>query len=907
MQPSQTTRSEGAAPAGLVRDVVLRDGAVLRLRSPTPADEAEIRAFFEGLDLDLRYLRFLGFGRVDTVTRAYAEADGETRVALLAHHGAGLVAVAGYGRLRDPVAAEVAFAISRPFQRRGLGMRMLELLAGHAASQGIERFEAEVLGENQQLLRFFRVAGFDVRHERGGGEVTLVLAIRPTEQLADRIVRRGRVASVASLRPLLAPRSVAVVGASAKPGSVGGQIMRKIVNSGFKGVVWPVNRSGGLVCAMRAVRGLAELPAPPELAVIAVPAAEVAGVVEEAGRVGVRAVLVVSAGFADAGDEGSRREAQLLEVVHAWGIRLVGPNSLGLANTAPGVCLHAVLGDARPPLGGVAISSQSGALGLALLGLAEARGVGVASFVAIGNAADVSPNDLLEYWEDDEAVTAIMLYVESFGDLRRFAQIAQRVSRRKPILAVKGRLARGVPAPPRADTGASLMRDAAFNALFRHCAVLQIDRADELFDVGVLLDREPLPRGRNVGVVTNAGGLGTLAVEASLSRGLSVPPLSSVTRADLEAALPSRSSVANPVDLTVYGGPREFATAVAALLGDVAIDAVVAVYIPVAGGDAEAVHAAVAQAAVGTQKPTVAAILSADGQPPALSGAERVPNLRLPEACVAALAHAADRREWLSRPLGQPPSVDGIDADRGRELVAEALARDGEGWIDLCAAGALLETYGIALAPTYRCADPDEAVAAAAGLDAPVVLKVSSPAPAHAAGIGGVLLGLTSDNAIRGGWLELNRRLRADKQRRSGVVIAQPLIAGGADVLVRAVTDPDLGPVLGLGLGGRQAALSQGVGFRLPPRTDADADELITAATGVSAWLDGYRGSPPVDRLALRDLILRFSRLLADIPELVEVDLTPVRVMRVGCCVLDARMRVAPPTAPPADLHLVSR
>ncbi len=579
-----------------MRDVILRDGSALRLRSPTLADEPEIRAFFDGLDSESRYLRFHGFSRVDAVARAYAEADGDVRVALVALHAPGVVAVAGYDRLRDPVAAEVAFAVSGPFHGRGLGMRMLEQLAEHAASQGLERFEAEVLAANHQMLGVFRAAGFDVRHEGSGGEVTLVLDIRPTKQLADSIARFDHVASVASLRALLAPRSVAVVGASADPASVGGQIVRKIVDGRFTGVVWPVNRSGGVVCSMRAARTLAELPASPELVVV---------------------------------------------------------------NAAPDGCLHATMGDAGPPLGGVAISSQSGALGLALLGLAETRGVGVASFVALGNPADVSPNDLLEYWEEDDGVTAIMLYVESFGDPWRFAQIAQRVSRRKPILAVKGRLARVVRAQAGSHTGELLEGDAVFDALFRHCAVLRLDRADELVDLADVLERQPLPQGRNVGVVTNSGGLGTLAADASLSRGLSVPPLSASTRVHLAAALPSGTGLANPVDLTVYGEQSEFVTAVAALLGDVAIDAVVALYIPVAGGDAEGVYAAVEQAAAGARKPTVAAILNADGQPLGRSGTERVPNLRLPEACVAALAQAATGASGWRALLGNLPGSTG--------------------------------------------------------------------------------------------------------------------------------------------------------------------------------------------------------------------------------------------------------
>ena len=886
-------------PVSLVRDVILRDGTTVRLRSPSPADEPDLTAFFDELDADSRYLRFHGLGgRMGVVAREYAEADGRARVALVARHAERIVAVAGYDQLRDPAAAEVSFAIAAPFRGRGLGTRMLEQLAEHAAAVGLERFEAEVLGDNSQMLVVFRDAGFAVRGERAGDELRLVLDIRPSERLAERIAGRDHVASVASLRPVLAPRSVAVVGASSDPASVGGRVLRSIVAGGFAGVVWPVNRSGGIVGSRCAAGGLAELPAAPELVVIAVPAVEVAGVVEEAARVGVRAVLVISAGFADVGGHGKELERELLELVRAHGLRLVGPNSLGVANGAPDVCLHATVGAARPPVGGLAISSESGALGLALLAQAEARKLGVASFLAVGNRADVSSNDLLEYWEDDDAVAAIGLYVESFGNPRRFAQIAQRVSRRKPILVVKGQLARPLRAAARragSHTAAALRGEDVFDALFHDAGVLRVDSTDELFDVAELFERQPLPAGRNVAVVSNSGGLGTLAADAALSCDLRLPRLSATTQQRLRGALPHATRVANPVDLTVGAEPGDFATAVSELLGESAVDAVVVLFIALAEGDATRVLDAVERAADSAQKPVLAAILGADGQPPRRATG-RVPNFRLPAACVAALGRAADRRAWLSRPLGQPARLPGIEPERARELAAAALADDGDGWMDPASLEALLNAYRIPLAPTARCRDPDAAVAAAARFGGPIALKASLPGPSHAGDIDAVLLGLTGKDAIRAGWQELHRRVRASAHAWRDEVVVQPLVDGGADILVGSVTDPDLGPLLGLGMGGRRPALTHVITFRLAPDTDAAVEDLIAASTGVETWLEGFAGNPPLDRLALHELILRFARLLNDIPELVEADLNAVRVLPTGCLVLDARLRLAPPT-----------
>jgi acetate---CoA ligase (ADP-forming) len=891
--------ASAVGPAPLVRDVLLRDGWTLRLQTPMPVDLEDIRAFYDGLSEDSRYLRFHGFGRTDAVARADAEASGVDRLALIGRHEGRVVAVASYDGLREPGVAEVAFAVADEDQRRGIGMRMLEQLAAVAAERGIHRFVAEVVGRNELMLGVFEHAGFAVRRRGSDGEVMVSLDITPTKALQDRIDERDHVASIASLRPLLAPRSVAVVGASEDPASVGGRVLRSIIAGGFRGLVWPVNRSGGIVCSAGAVRALADLPEPPELALIAVPAGEVAGVVEEAGGIGVRAVLVISAGFADAGERGSELQRELLEIVRAHGMRMVGPNSLGVANRAPGVRLHATVAGGRALSGGVAILSQSGALGLALLGQAQARGLGVASFLSVGNRADVSTNDLLEYWQDDDAAAAIVLYVESFGNPQRFAQIALRVSRRKPILVVKGRLTAHVRAAgARSHTATALRSEDVFDALFRHAGVLRLDSTDELFDLAELLERQPLPAGRNVGVVTNSGGLGTLATDASLSRGLSLPRLSPATQQQLAGAVPHATSVANPVDLTVGAQPGDVATTVHALLRASTVDAVVVLFIALNNDDAELVIDAVERAAAEAAKPVVSAILGPDGQRPRRAPG-RVPNYRMPEAGVAALARAADRRAWLSRPLGERARLPGVQADRAREVVVAALnGAGGDGWMRSASLRALLDAYGIPLAPSAVCQDPRAAVAAAERFDGPVVLKASLPAPGHAGDIDAVLLGLTGEDAIRAGWQELRHRVRAAACPWTDAVIVQPLIDGGADILVGSVNDPDLGPLVGLGLGGRRPAMTHVITFRLAPTTDTDAEDLIAASAGVNAWLEGFAGGPPLDRLALHDLLMRFSRLVTDTPELAEADLNAIRVLPAGCFVLDARLRLAPLSLP---------
>ncbi|HEY6762687.1 MAG TPA: GNAT family N-acetyltransferase [Baekduia sp.] len=820
----------------IVRDVILRDGSALRLRSPRPEDEDAIRAFFDGLTFESRYLRFHGAGRSDLVSRDYAQADGDARVPLLAHLGDRVIAVAGYDRLNEPDAAEVAFAVAEDMQGRGLATSMLQQLADVAASHGITRFDAEVMGENRSMLSVFGNAGFGVRRGSTGGIVHLALDLTPTVTLAERIDDRTHAATVASLRPLLAPASIAVVGASERQGSVGGAIFRGIVEGGFRGVATPVHPDRGVVGSTRAVASLAELDEPAELAVVAVAAGEVLGVAREAAAAGVRALLVVSTGFGDTDEpEGRAREEALLAEVRAHGLRLVGPNALGVVNTDPALRLQALIGRVPVRAGGLGLSSQSGALGLALLGHAAARRMGVSSFLALGNRADVSTNDVLEHFADDERTTVVAFYVESFGNPRRFSQVARRVARRKPILAVKG-------SRPR-DTGADetvrlriagALTDAALpEALFAQAGVLRVESTQTLFDAAELLERQPLPEGRSLGIVTNSGGLGTVAADAAAARGLGLAHVGDATRERLRAALPDADRLGNPIDLGVRASAEDERVAVEALLDDEAVDAVLVVHVGLGGEDPEerltaledAVETRAANLALAARsgeggrrspgKPVVACVVGGDGRLPERD-TRRVPNYRFPEAAVVALAIAADRRDWLSRRLGHTPALEGFDA-AAAQAVAE---RAGEGWLDADDTSALLRAAGLAEGP-----DGDEAAVA---------------------------------------------------------------------VLVGAVNDPEFGPVVGVAPGGwpgTSGPVPRDAAFRLAPLTDVDAEELVEGPPAVRAAL----AFGTYDVAALRDAILRVGALAEAVPELAEAELDPVLVSAGGCVVGRARIRLAPP------------
>ena len=864
-------------PRPLVRDVLLRDGWTLRLQTPTPADYDDIKAFYDGLSSESRYLRFHGLGRSDTVARADAEASGVDRLSLIGWHDGRVVAVGGYDGLLEPGVAEVAFAVADDDQGRGVGMRMLEQLAAIAADRGIHRFDAEVMFGNRLMLGVFEHAGFAVRRRGSGGELVVSLDITPTEEVLERIDERDHLAAIASLRAILAPSSIAVVGAADAPGNIGRVVLRNIIAGGFQGVVTAVNRAGGVVCSMQAARSLAELEVAPELVIVTAAGDDVLEFAAEAAAKGARALLVLPAGPED-GEAARAREERLLEIVRGGGLRMVGPSSLGVLNTAAEVSLNATFTGASVRAGTLAIGSPSGAVGIGLLGRAASRQLGVSMFASLGSRADVSTNDLLECWEQDDRAGAVILYVETFGNPERFTRIARRVSRKKPILVVKGRRrAERALSEARSHTAAALRGDAVIDALLRQAGVLRFRTGEELFNAADFFERQPLPSGRRIGIVSNSAGIATLAADACATGGLQVS---------------EASEAQNPLLLGIDAGPDEYAASIHALLGDAGIDALMVFYVEIHEGDPEAVLEAISAVSAGQPKPVVASVLRSDGRLPARSGVG-VPNYLFPESCAAVLTRAVERREWLSRPLGEPPHYPDLDPAAGRAVVASFLDRvPAGGWLSLADAEALLATHGIPVVASHRCPDVERAVAVAADIGAPVALKADFAAPAHASDIDAVLLGVKGEPAVRSCWRELERRVRAAGREWIGAIVQRMAEPGGSDVLVGAVGDPDLGPVLAVGLGGHRAGLGRSAAFRVLPATDAEADELIDAADGVATELDGFRGSPLLDRAALRELILRFALLVREVPEVVEADLNPVRCMTNGCVVLDMRLRI---------------
>ncbi len=698
------------------------------------------------------------------------------------------------------------------------------------------------------------------------------------------------------LRAMLSPRTVAVIGASRRRGTIGGELLHNLLSHSFSGAVYPVNPQVKAVQGVRAWPSIEEVPDDIDLAVIAVPAAQVKAEVEACGRKGVKSLVVITAGFGELGGKGKELQDELVALVRQHGMRMVGPNCLGIQNRDPEVSLNATFSPAWPPPGGVAIASQSGALGQAILEHARDLGLGVHQFVSMGNKADLSGNDLLAYWGEDPAVKVILLYLESFGNPKRFQEIAKRTSRSKPILMVKaGRSEAGAQAAS-SHTGAMAGLDVAVDALLGQAGVLRADTLEQLFDLAMLLANQPLPRGRRLAILTNAGGPGIMATDACVAQGLAIPTLSEETKAGLRAFLPPEASVRNPVDMIASASADGYRQAVQLLCADKEIDAVLAIFVPPIVTDPTAVADAIREGAAGTDKPVVTCFLGKHGVPEALRSlrAGNIPSYAFPESAAIALAHAARYAQWLKRPAGQC-----------RELPAEALAQvravvqsAQSEWLDADQVRQLLMAIGIAVLPERTVpagnARVEAVVAAAHSVGMPVALKIQSSTITHKSDVGGVAIGLGDADEVRRAMEQMRHRLSEQKKldEVEGWLI-QAMAPQGVECLVGATRDPVFGPLVAFGSGGIAVEVWRDVAFRLAPLDDVDAGELLDSIRGAKL-LAGFRGAPPADRQALIDVLLKVGQLVDQVPEIAELDLNPLVALAPGQGVLavDARIRI---------------
>jgi acyl-CoA synthetase (NDP forming)/RimJ/RimL family protein N-acetyltransferase len=858
---------------------VLRDGSTAHLRPIRPEDSDLLRRFHSRLSDETIYFRFFSLYRElsDKDVAKFTVVDHVDRVAMIATVGDEMIGVVRYERV-GPDEAEVAFNIEDAYQGRGVGSVFLEHIAAAARERGVSRFVADVLPNNRKMLRVFHDAGYVVGHAIEDGVVRLEFSLEPTEDsLAVRFAREHR-AEAASVARLLQPGSVVVVGASRSPHSIGHTLLRHIVDGGFTGTVHAVNPYAEEVGGVPSYTSVRDVPTAVDLAVIAVPADEVEAVVADCGNQGVHGLLVVSSGFAETGEEGRERQRRLVRLARGAGMRVVGPSSFGVVVTDPEVSLNASLSPVMPPRGRVGFFSQSGALGIALLDNVARRGLGISSFVSAGNRVDVSGNDLMQFWEDDPATDAVMLYLESLGNPRKFSRVARRLSRRKPVIIVKSGRAR-TGAPHGHVVRESTAPATAVEALFAQAGVIRVDTIHAMFDVGALVAHQPLPAGPRVAILGNSDALAVLAADACEEAGLDV--------------------VGEPRQFGAQATAADFAAAFDEVFASADVDSVVALFIPPLATRDEEVAGVLARAAQGTDKTVVSTFLGMRGVPDALrsaNGRGSVPSYPTPEDAVHALAAATHYARWRRTPAGNAVEPAGLDVRGARAVVAGAVngLPDGEGReLDQQTLRALLACYGIELWESVPAPTIDDALAGAARLGYPVALKTLAPHLRHRGDLGGVRLNIDDEAEMRGAYAAMAVRLGAGSARH---FVVQRMARTGVACVVSSVEDPLFGPVVSFGLGGVATELLDDRSFGIPPLTDRDLRDLVRSVRA-SPLLFGHRGSEPVDAAQLEDLLARLARLADDLPEVAELDLNPVLAGAGSCSVLAASGRLARPRA----------
>ena len=848
-------------------DVVLRDGTVAHVRPIRPDDADALRRFHAGQSDESIYLRFFAPLRVlsDADVHRFTHVDYTDRVALVATMRDDIIGIGRYDRI-DAGSAEVAFNISDHYQGKGIGSVLLEHLAAIAQELGLTRFTAEVLPQNRKMLAVFSDAGYEVSRRIEDGIVEVGFDIEPTDRSRAVAMSREHRAESRSMHTVLHPRSIAVIGASRREDAIGSQLLERLLGAGFTGEIHLVNPHVKRLRRRTVHPSVTEVPGPVDLAVVAVPADAVLDVVGECAEAGVKALLVVSSGFAEEGPAGAALQAELVRRARGSGMRVVGPNSFGIINTDHDFRLNASLAPTLPPAGRLGLFAQSGALGIAVLASASRRHLGISTFGSAGNRVDVSGNDFMQYWIDDDATDAVGLYLESVGNPRKFSRIARNLALIKPVIVVKSGVSRfGV--PPGHRVRETKARPEVFSAMLKQAGVIRVENV-----------HQPLPRGERVAIVGNSAALGSLTADACSSWGLEVSH--------------------GPVCLRSEATAEEFSAALARAFADDTVDSVLTCFIPPLVTEDEDVAAAVRETAAASDKPCVSTFLGMRGVDDGHSsvrgtGGETraVPVYSMPEDAVRALAAATRYGQWRARDHGTPVTPAGINRRIADDVVETVLSVSPEGRrLDLDEATALLSAYGIDVWGQREVSTADDAVAAAGSLGYPVVLKSVAPMLRHQGGVSGVRVDLTDEATLRAAWASLTDRLaplRADR------FVVQKMATTGVACVVTSDEDPLFGPVIGFSVAGLPTELLGDIAYRIPPLTDVTVSELISSVKAAPV-LHGYRGQTPVHRAALTDLVARVSVLADDLPEVASLVLNPVNAHPGGVEVLGAEITLAP-------------
>jgi len=850
-------------------DVVLRDGGVAHLRPITPRDAEALQRMHVAQSAESNFLRF--FTPMPKLTekllQQFTQVDHTNQVAIVALIGGEIVGLANYDRVAGQQ-AEVAFNVSDAHQGRGLGSVLLEHLAAAARERGIYRFVADILPQNRKMLAVFREAGYSVTDHFDHGVIALAFDIDPTDRSLAVMEAREHGSEAASLSALLQPRSIAVIGASRDPESIGARVLQHIIEADFSGELYAVNPAASELQGVRCYPDVSQVPGPVDVALVVVPAGAVLEVVNNCRQADVRGLIVMSGGFAEMGPQGLDRQRELVRIARANGMRLLGPNSMGLLNTNQAFRLNASLAAKLPPAGGLGLFSQSGALGVAALASAARRGLGVSSFVSAGNRADVSGNDCLQYWEEDPDTIVVGLYLESMGNARKFSRIARRLSGKKPVIVVKSG-ASGYGVPPGHLVRSSHAPREALDSLLRQAGVVRVDTMHQLFDVAQLVLHQPLPAGPRIGIVGNSQAMAVLVADAAIGSGLVVG--------------------AEPVTVGSEPSIEEFREALDRCYALDDIDSVVACFIPPLGAISPEVLSALSEVSAASDKATVACLLGVRGVTtvPADQASQRagadlprsLPAYPTPEDAVLALASVVRYAQWRRRESGARVDPAGVDRAKAREIVEKLLSGAAQNARVQMAAddvSALLACYGLTVWPTAAVTGEHDAVEAAEELGWPVVLKTTDDQRRHRRELGGVVLDIGTPDDLRA-------HLRAMAQRigEGTSFVVQHMAPEGASCVLRTTEDGMFGPLLSFGLAGDASDLLGDVAYRVPPLTDVDVGDLIRSVRAAPR-LTGYRGSPPLDVAGLENVVARLSCLADDLPQVAELELNPVIVAESG-------------------------
>jgi acyl-CoA synthetase (NDP forming)/GNAT superfamily N-acetyltransferase len=874
---------------------LLADGRTVEIRPATPADFDAVKAMHQAMSPDNAYLRFFSLSRLaaEQEARRVTRAPHPDHAALLALYDGKVVGLASYEVARDGSrTAEVAFAVADDMHHRGIATLLLEHLVSLARARQLDALMAETLQENTGMLRVFSDAGLPVVSRREDGVVAITIPLSPgdagqlLEDYLETVAARERSANVASLRPVFAPRVVAVIGVSRRTGTVGRTVLDNIKAGGYAGRLYAVNPAisrgddpPGMIGGVPCFPDVASLPETPELAVLAVPPLAVVDTAGACGQRGVRGLVVLTAAV------DAPVSADLLAVCRRHGMRLIGPNCFGIA--VPSIGLDATFAAAVPAAGSVGLVMQSGGIGFALVDHLTRLGIGISSFASVGNKLDVSSNDMLMWWEQDGQTRVAVLYIESFGNPRKFGRTARRVGLKMPVLTVHAGRSEAGQRAAASHTAAVASPQVTREALFEQAGIIAVPRFGELMGATALLATQPPPAGRTVAIVSNVGGAGVLTADACTDLGLAVHHPGGAVRSRLRALIPVGGSVNGPVDTAATVSADAFRQVLETLGADEDVHAIIALVLRTgATGDllraiADADLPVPLAVVVLNQPEAVRLVDARDGKAPAYA---------YPEAAARALSRAVTYAEWRATPRRTVPAFPDVDADRAREIVRAFLAGQPDGgWLPQPDVIALLTGYRIPLVTTRVARTEDDAVTAAARAGYPVALKAEVPGLTHKTDAGAVLLELSTEAGVRAGYRRLADRFGP---RLAGVAV-QPMITGGTEVLVGVQDDQMFGPLVVFGLGGVATEVLSDHAARLAPLTEADADTLINSIRS-APLLHGHRGSPAADLTALRDVLLRVSRLTDDLPEITELDLNPVIARPDSAITVDARIRVTP-------------